>query len=502
MTPGETRKLQNLSRTISRGDSFAFLRTLARRLPATEIFLVGGVVRDEFLGRPTKDYDFVVRGVPAKTLERELKRLGRVDLVGRVFGVFKFTPRGVHLDEPLDIALPRTERSFGTGGYRDVEVQSNPKLPIERDLLRRDFTVNALAWNVTTRELVDPSGGRKDLARKTIRAVGDPARRFREDSSRMLRAIRFACQLGFRIEPKTLEALKRSIARLNAKRKGEWVVPRETIGREVIKAFVSDPVKAFDLFDASGAIHQLMPELERMRGCPQPKNWHTEGDVWKHTRLALAKLGDRRYIKWFGREKPSSLVVLGSLFHDVGKPATIQTPKEHGTDRIRFNDHDKVGAEITKRIAERLKFSVFPKDDSRHHVDPDHLAWIVRNHLAGYRNDIEEMRETTIEKYFLNPVLPSNALIRVQYADCASTIHATGGADFSNLKKILARIAKLKRLRGKRKTIEPLLNGNEIMTILRLKPGPKVGEALAKLRDAQLSGRVKTKAEAQDFLLR
>src|SRR3990167_4928500 len=235
--------------------AFDFLKKIIQ-VTGAEIFLVGGAVRDFILERETKDYDFVVCGIPAPDLELLLKKAGTVNLVGKTFGVFKFIPTNYQLPttnsfEPFDIALPRTEHSLSmAGGYKDFEVQSDHKLPIKEDLKRRDFTVNAIALKLKVQNsklkidgVIDPSDGLKDLELKTLRAVGEPRQRFQEDYSRILRGLRFACQLDFELEAETKNAIKKSAPNLNDQKNNEWIVPRETIGREVVKMFVLDPEK-------------------------------------------------------------------------------------------------------------------------------------------------------------------------------------------------------------------------------------------------------------------
>src|SRR3989344_4515984 len=338
--------------------AFDFLKKIIQA-PGAEIFLVGGAVRDFILNRPTKDYDFVVRGIPAPELELLLKKSGTVNLVGKTFGVFKFDPKTRYKIqdtrykplEPFDIALPRTEHSLSmAGGYKDFEVQSDHKLPIEEDLKTRDFAVNAVALKLKTQNsklkidgVIDPSDGLKDLGLKTLRAVGEPRQRFQEDYSRILRGLRFACQLNFEIEAETKNAIKKLAARLNDQKNNEWIVSRETIGREVVKMFVLDPKKAFALFEKFNLFEILIPEILKGIGCPQPPNWHTEGDVFEHTRLAMKILREKDFIKEFPKISYDAEVVFGTLFHDIGKPYTIQTPAKDGADRIRFNNHEAEG---------------------------------------------------------------------------------------------------------------------------------------------------------------
>lgn len=253
------KRTRSLVLILDRVPDFAFAHALTREFPKCGVYLVGGCVRDAMLKMPIKDFDFMVTGVPMKALAAFLAQRGKIDLVGKRFGVLKFRPSGTA--DIYDIALPRTERAGMSGGYRDFSVQSDPNLPLKSDLARRDFTVNAMAWDVRDGKLLDPFGGEKDLRRKIIRAVGVPEARFREDHSRMLRALRFAVVLGFKIEPKTWKALVRSIRRVNDEVAGERTVPYEVAAREFMKAFSVDPVRTLKLWRESGALSALLPEL-------------------------------------------------------------------------------------------------------------------------------------------------------------------------------------------------------------------------------------------------
>ncbi len=506
--------------TWLREPQFLFLEQLVVSFPQGEVYLVGGAVRDAVLERETKDFDFIVRRVAIDALEKFLAAHGQVDLVGKSFGVFKFMPSG-YTGEAIDIALPRTEHAIeGNGGYKDFAIQSDANLPIERDLERRDFTMNAIAtrvaWNVppplagcrpeaAKREahlnVIDPHHGLEDIATKTIRTVGNPKDRFTEDSLRILRAIRFACQLGFTIEKETWSAIISLITRLNSTRDdGARVVPLETIGRELVKAFYADSVQALDLLDVCGGIQETMPELLTMKNCPQPPNWHTEGDVWVHTRLALAKLFSPEFQIEFPRVRPDAEVILGTLFHDLGKPYTIKTPEKDGTDRIRFSEHDNVGAEKARAICERLRFAQFPAE-SPLHVDADHIEWLVAKHLLPIKSKLEQMKTSTIEKYFMNPRVPGQKLLQVAYADGAATIHEGGTPDLENHFFVKERLRELfAHIKPTEKLPTPLVNGDDIMAVSGLKPGKQIADLLALVRDAQLEGTVKTKDEALTFL--
>ncbi len=474
--------------------------------PKGELYLVGGTVRDALMGRTeNNDLDLVARLVKPHELEKFLAKLGRVDLVGKRFGVWKFVPTEAkgEMTHAIDIALPRTEHSFNSGGYRDVSVDSDPLLPIEKDLARRDFTVNAMALRLTPKvALIDPFDGQKDLRAKIIRTVGEPLERFREDYSRMLRGLRFACQLGFALEDRTMGGIRAYMPRVNDYQSTPLgnmrVVATEIIARELTKALVADPVRAFDLWNESGATEILFPELLPMRGCTQPTNHHSEGDVWTHTRLALAKIWDKGFQKYFGPEKPSATVYFATLFHDIGKPPTKQTPEEHGTDRVRFTNHDLVGSEMAAAISKRLTLSAA----EGYGIDTEKLCWIIRHHLFTLSGKIDDIRPSTLEKYFFNPNLPGRELLMTIYCDSMATVPETGTSlnHLKHLDRLMERIDELASMGAGRKLPPPLLNGGEIMKLLKIEPSPKVGEMITALREAQLEGKVRTQREAKRFI--
>lgn len=469
------------------------MQSLHAQFPKATVFLVGGAVRDALLKRPTKDYDFVVRGIAGAALERFLKRRGRVDLVGKTFGVYKFTsreklPTGVA--SPLDIALPRTEHAFMTGGYRDFRFKPNPQLTIEKDLERRDFTINAMAVDLRKGTLVDPTGGLGDLGAEKIRAVGVPTKRFTEDYSRLLRALRFACQLDFEIEKKTWNALRTLIPRLRSPK-----LPREVVAKELIKMFCAAPPKALDLLDLSGAVKELMPELLPMKRCPQSPQYHSEGSVWNHTRLALEAIGSPAWQKVFGNVPGTAELVFGVLLHDLGKPHTVKKTRDHRVWRYTFYGHDVRGAEMAQAICRRLKLSAHEGT-----IDCPRLSWLVRWHLLGLETTIRSMRDATIEKYFLTPLDPQRTLERLIFCDYRGSRPADGIKHVKGFDLLRRRIARIQKRGYGNAGPKLLATGHDVMRLLKMKPGKRVGKALAALRDAQLSGKVRTKEDARAFI--
>lgn len=484
--------------------AFPAMASLIQEFPKARVYLVGGAVRDILLGKKVTDIDMVARNITGDELEDFLATRGRVVFAGKTFGVWKFREIGKPKNELYDIALPRTEFSLHKQGmYRDFSIQTNPFLPIEDDLKRRDFTINAMAYDLVEEKLIDINNSQEDLANKIIRTVGDPAERFQEDYSRMLRALRFSLQLGFKIEDNTWHVIKTMMFNINNEIEGKRVLPFEVIAEEILKSFKNNPAKALDLWDESGAIAETMPELLTLKNCPQPDNWHTEGNVWQHTRLALEKLSSPEFIKEFSTSCESDKIVdieliLAVLFHDIGKPSTLRTPEKDGTDRIRFNEHDLIGSELTKKILDRLKISAPPEISAK----PDRIAWCVRYHMLVVHGHAEDMRPTTVEKYFFNPEKPSQTLLKLMFVDGLATINKEGQGMTNHYESIKARMQEIKIQTNSHGTrlVKALINGSDIMKILNIKAGPRVGEILELVRQKQLSGEIKSRTKAIQFL--
>jgi tRNA nucleotidyltransferase/poly(A) polymerase len=484
--------MTTIEQHIQQNKRLKFTARLLKTYPKSRVYVVGGAVRDWLVGRPTKDIDIVISGIRPLELEKFLARIGRVNLVGKVFGVYKVVPHGYRGKDSIDVALPRTEHSLHmTGGYRDFKVKSDYRLPIEQDLSRRDFTVNALAWDLANSKMVDPTGGISDLAAKKIRAVGIPAQRFQEDYSRLLRALRFSIQLGFDIEPTTWRALKKLMPKIN-----NSVVPRETVAKDFIKSFIAQPAQAFDLFEHSGAFKVLIPEILKMKGCRQDVKYHSEGDVWTHTRLALETLTSPAFKKEFpDPATPSPELIIATLLHDVGKPTTVaHLTNSHRT----FYGHEIVGSQVATNICERLKLSSY-----QGLIDGDKLSWLIKSHMVVLHAQPAQMRSTTLERYFLQPTNRGQSLLQLLYADGMAS-RSIGGRP--SLQRYRATVRVLQRIRkfGYARTNQPKLwlNGQEVMRWMKWQPGPAVGRALDDLREHQLRGRVITKSQARLFLIK
>jgi poly(A) polymerase len=467
-----------------------------RKLPKAEFYLVGGMVRDILLNNPKgKDYDFICRNVSLEKLTNILKEFGAVNLVGANFGVIKFIPTNAKLKEAIDIALPRKDFSAGTGGYRDMEAQADPQMPIEEDLSRRDLTINAIAWDMKNQTLIDPFNGQQDLTNKLIRAVGEPAKRFQEDYSRILRAIRFTCKFNFKIEEQTWAAMQKLMPHLNDTRvvdnKEERIVPWETIGKEICKALKENPVLAINLLDGSGALNFVMPELLAMKNCPQPKKYHAEGNVWTHTMMMLEKMAGKEFKKEFPKFRARPDFALAILLHDAGKPLTIKTPEKDGVDRIRFDGHDVVAAKLAAKVCQRLKLS---------RAEINRVVFLIKNHMLTMQGDIAGMRSTTIEKYYMGKF--GADLLTFLWLDAGCSVREDGRETHQNYRDIKARAQEIRaRLNViSEKLPDCILSGDEIMKALNIPSGKRVGEIKNQLRELQLNGEIITKAAALKHL--
>ncbi len=321
-----------------------------------ELYEVGGTIRDQLLGIESKDRDFLVTHLPMDKLRALLATHGQVNMVGKFFGVVKFTPH----DEPTqthDLALPRKEISTGVG-HRDFTVEFDHTLPVEIDLARRDFTINAMARHVVTGALIDPFGGARDLQTRTLRQVFPQA--FAEDPLRLLRAIQFAARFDLTIEPDTAAALHEHAALITT-------ISAERIIEEIGKLFRAPiPSRGFYLMAELGLLPHVFPELEACRGVPQEKQ--KNDDVFHHTMRVLDAA--RRDEQILHRGDPTLL--FAALYHDVGKPKTQRFDDTAG--RLTFFGHQLVSKRIAKKRLVDLKVTLLG-------VDPKTVCTLVEHHM-------------------------------------------------------------------------------------------------------------------------
>ena len=403
----------------------------------------GGCVRDALLQRTYPDVDIATSATPDQVQALFPKAS---DPQGKAFGVIRLKQE----DHVFEIATFRVD-----GPYLDGRRPSSVTFTTaEEDARRRDFTINGMFFDPLKNEVLDYVGGKSDLTARTIRAIGDPAARFTEDRLRLFRAIRFAVQLGFQIEPKTWEA----IVRLAPESKN---LAPERVRDEWVKIFTSpDPARGLDLLHEAGLIAVWIPELLEMRGCAQSPEHHPEGDVWVHTRLLLTHL-----------KNPSPVLALSALLHDIGKPRTSRTEP---SGRIRFFGHEGVGARMAEEILRRLRFS---------NDDTTAICACIANHMAF--KDAPQMRVSTLKRLLARPTFSEE--LELHRIDCSSS---HGELD-------IYRFLAAKQSEFSREEIQPkpLVSGHDLQGI-GVSPGPKMGVILQQLMDEQLEGKLSNRESA------
>jgi poly(A) polymerase len=436
-----------MSPTNSTMESVA--RSIAHRLRERRhiAYFAGGCVRDLLRGQVPKDFDIATDARP----EVVQKIFSRTYAVGAHFGVIVVLEN----DFQFEVATFRSDGAY-LDGRRPVEVHF---ATAEEDADRRDFTINGMFFDPEKNEVIDFVGGRTDLERKLIRAIGDPAHRFAEDRLRMLRGVRFATVLGFQIDAATWDAVRASAASITE-------ISAERIREELVRIFLSpNRVRGWDLLDASGLMKVILPGLEAMKGCEQPPQFHPEGDVFKHTRIMLEMLP----------AEVSLPLVFSVLFHDIGKPPTAMVDEEG---RIRFNGHDRIGAEMTEAIMERLRFS---------RAEIDATVEAVRQHMVF--KDVPNMRVAKLKRFMARPTF--NDELELHRVDCASSHAMMDNYEFLLEKK--------EEFANEPIIPPPLVSGDDLIAV-GLRPGPKFGEILEAVETRQLEGALRTRAEALDWV--
>ena len=422
-------------------------RSVLNRLRADgfESYFAGGYVRDRLLGLHPDEIDIATAAPP----DRVEKLFPKTFAVGRAFGVILV----LEGDHKFEIATFRSDGKYQDGRHPDKVTFSTP----EEDAKRRDFTINGLFLDPDTDKVIDFVGGKADLQKKVLRAIGDPRERFTEDRLRLLRAVRLAERLGFAIDAATESAIRDMAPAIIQ-------VSGERIRDELAKILVDESrSRALEKLRATGLLRHILPEVDAMEGVPQPPEYHPEGDVWTHTKLALDTL-----------KSPTFELALAVLLHDIGKPPTLVR-----ADRIRFNNHDHVGADMSARIADRLKLSNEQKDL---------VVWLVQKHLAFLQWEL--MRPSTLKRL----------LGHDHIADLLKLVRA----DTLGSKADDTYVDKLESMRASMKAEElkppPLVTGKDLIG-LGYAPGPKFKQALTEIMDAQLEGTV-TDREAALGLVR
>ncbi len=431
----------------------------AARARGGRALVVGGFVRDRLLGRPSKDLDLEVFGVPEAELAPMLAAIGRVEPVGRAFPVYKLGP--------IDVALPRRESKSGRG-HTAFAVQGDPHMSFADAARRRDFTMNAISWDPLTGEYVDPFHGRADLDARRLKVV-DP-RSFADDSLRVLRALQFAARFEATLDDEAA-AICRAIPLDD--------LPAERLWGEFEKLLLvaERPSLGFALARALGVVEQLLPEMVPLYDCPQDAEWHPEGDVWTHTLMVIDEA--RRRNADLDRPRLAT-VMLGAVCHDLGKPAT--TAMIDG--RWRSPGHEAAGVAPATRILDRLNINTIDGYDVRAQV----LA-ITAEHLrpSAFFKAKDTVRDGAFRR--LAQRVDLELLVRFGRADC----HGRAGTfDCSAMEWFLDRA---RALGVEHAPPAPLLLGRHLLG-LGVTPGPRMGEILRAVYEQQLDGAVRSLEEA------
>jgi len=424
--------------------------------------VVGGWVRDRLMGRTSKDIDIEVYGLPADSLRAVLATFGPVNAVGESFTVYKVAD--------IDVALPRRESKVGRG-HKGFEVHGDPTLSPREAARRRDFTINAIAWDPLTDEYLDPFDGRGDIERRTLRAV-DPST-FGEDSLRVLRAIQFAARFEFNLDEATAD-LCRTIPLDD--------LPAERIWGEIEKLLLAAPrpSRGFDLALRLGVIDRLFPELKALVGCPQEPEWHPEGDVWIHTLMVIDQARTR--IGGFDRPRQVTLM-LGAVCHDLGKPPT--TAFVDG--RIRSIDHEQAGVGPATALLDRLNIHTMDGFDVRKQV-----LGITAHHLKPGMFGMSKTPVSDGAFRRLAQKVDLELLAILARSDCMGR---AGNFDCSSMDWFLERA---RQLGVQHAPPPPLVLGRHLLA-LGMQPGPRVGELLRAIYERQLDGTITTTDEGLAF---
>ena len=426
-------------------------REIAARLRENDYiaYFAGGCVRDMVRGLTPKDYDIATDARP----EAVQKLFPRTYAVGAHFGVIIVLGNGFQ----FEVATFRSDEGYIDGRHPSAVRFSSP----EEDAKRRDFTINGMFYDPVAEEVIDFVGGRADIAAKLVRAIGDPAERLAEDRLRMLRAVRFATVLDYKIDNGTWKALVANAPSINQ-------ISAERIRDELVRVLTSpNRVRGWDLLDSSGLMRVILPEIDAMKGCLQPEQFHPEGDVFQHTRLMLQ----------FLPEKVSVPLVFSVLLHDVAKPRTATVDE---TGRIRFSGHDRLGAEMTEEIMRRLRFSG---------AEIEATVEMVRQHMVF--KDVPKMRVAKLKRFMARPTFEDE--LELHRVDCEGSHRMLDNYEFL--------LRKREEFANEPIIPLPLVRGDDLIA-LGLKPGPKFGEILEAAETQQLEGKLRTREEALEWVKR
>lgn len=431
--------------------------------------LAGGCVRDFLLGRPSQDYDIATSAHP----EQVEQLFPKTYAIGKAFGII-----AVLADEQVyEVATFRCESDYQDGRHPKTIAFAS----LEEDVQRRDFSINAMLFDPISGTLHDYVGGQQDLQQRIIRTVGDAKQRFQEDKLRLLRAVRFAVELGFSIEAETWTAMVAESPNITC-------VSQERIAAELNRIMLSPaPDRGLKLLDSCGMLRCILPEVCDLQGVPQPPEYHPEGDVWEHTlimlagfasqtgKISFATTGPRFHDGRLARASQAEWLALAwaVLLHDLGKPGTFSQ-----SDRIRFYNHDQVGAEMAVTVLRRLRQSSELCETVRE---------LVRRHMT--LANFPKMRLATQRRLLQDPLFPLH--LELHYLDCWSS---HGLLDVHR-----ALLQAWEKEENRPVPPQPLLTGADLIA-LGYRPGPLFRTILDTVQDANLEGVLQSKADALEWV--
>lgn len=457
-----------------------------------QALLVGGFVRDSLTGMISKDADIEVYGIEADALEHVLQQLhpGKVDTVGKSFGVLKVF-LGDGLD--LDVSIPRRESKTGAG-HKGFAISGDPGMSVKEAARRRDFTMNSLAADPLTGEIIDSFGGKEDIKKKILR-VTDPER-FQDDPLRVYRAVQFAARLGFTIEPNSFALMKEMVERGDL----DELSP-ERVTEELKKLLLKSekPSIGFEYMRELGIIERDYPELHSLIGVEQEPEWHPEGDVWIHTMMvvdAAASIARRKTQDAKFDDAERLQITVGALVHDLGKPPTTKRMEKHGVMRITSLGHEEAGAEPAKQLLGRFMFGEDVERAAvaaaRDHLKPGML------HRAWEKEEMDDEQYANALRKWLKRSLPISWRVLLAASESDYRGRTLPGVQTGPY-PAGEHAAKVIKERGlDKEAAKPLIQGRDLIA-LGLKPGPVFSRIIDKIEHARDEGRIKTREEALEL---
>ncbi len=410
-------------------------------------YLAGGCVRDRILGLKAKDYDVATDARPntvASLFENTVS-------LGAKFGVMVVVLEG----EQFEVATFRADADY-VDGRRPSAVRFGT---LEEDAKRRDFTIGGMYLDPQTGRVIDLVGGMRDLRAGVIRAIGDPDLRFAEDHLRMLRAIRFAARLNFSIDPFTWSAIQRNAGKIGQ-------IAAERIGEELTMMMTEGgAAEGLDLLVDSGLASVILPEVLPLRGCPQPVNYHPEGDVYRHTRLMLSMLP----------QGCAETLAFGALFHDIAKPQTLRIEADG---KMTYYGHTEIGARVAAEALQRLR---------RPRAVQARVAYLVHNHLRMMM--APRMRRSTLKRMLAEEGF--SELLELSLLDTLAAGSALGFYHFCRRAMATMGAAEIHPPR--------LITGDDLIA-LGFEPSPRFKKILREIEDHHLDGTLKTREEALHYV--